>query len=578
VAGRRIVGGGITHAASRSWPKARRRRCAAFILAVLAIALIRTVGAGGTVAEEVHHDDYRFEDGIVAFFSRVGNVARYREGDEVLFLARESAHTFASRGGATISVLDGGRRLRVEAATGQTRLAERVELYREEEVRFHNGKVRLAGTLLLPLGAGPHPAVVFAEGAGRTTRHGFGRILADHFARQGIAVLVYDKRGAGESTGSYGGIIRDYGALAEDLLAGVRMLQSRPDIDTRRIGVRGTSEGGWVVALAAARSRGIAFVIGVSAPARPGPNGVWEMQNKLRDAGVAEDARDTMVLASTQVIAVVRLLGLLPECCRAESFPEAEWERVRQPVLLLYGELDKQVPPALSARTLSGALRRGGNQNHVVRAFPQANHAIALAERGFESEVRSAVAVRFAPGYLETMVTWIQAQLRRESVPADHGWIPGTVEPLPEVEHPPWHAHPAFQLSLWAVLLAVFSATCAAPLVRRLVRPPPDASEVDPEVRRVRRLAVVVSGAHLAVAAGLIAVLAQFGAGQPLSALWTALRVVALASVLLAVTLVALSARTWSRRWPGRARLRHTAVTVAAVAFVPLLGYWNLLA
>ena len=530
-----------------------------------------------SAADQARHDDYRLDDGDMVFLSRVGNFARYRQGDEVLFLARRSADVFASRRGDTITVLDGGRGLRVQTVTGGSRVGERVELYREEEVRFGNGNVRLAGTLLLPPGPGPHPAVVFVEGAGKTTRHGFGRIFADHFARQGIAALVYDKRGAGESTGRYGGVIRDYGALASDLVAGVRMLSTRPDIDASRIGVRGTSEGGWVVALAAARSSDIAFVMGISAPGRPGPTGLWEMQNKLRDAGVDDDAVEAIGLASTQVVLVARLLGLLPECCRDASFPEPQWERVRQPVLLIYGELDKLVPPAVSALSITEALRWGGNQVYVVRAFPGANHAIALAKTGSESEMRSAAALRFAPGYLDATVEWVRARLTNAPPPPDHGWAPRRLEPLPPVDDPPWHASPVMQLSLWAVFLTVFSATCTAPILRRLFRRPRDAP-LDPAVGRARRLAVVVSAAYLAVVAGLVAVLAQFGAGEPLRWLWTALRTLALASAAMAAALVVITMRTWSRQWTTGGRRRHLSVTLTAAAFVPFLAYWHLLA
>jgi dienelactone hydrolase len=528
--------------------------------------------------EEVHHDDYRLDDGSVVFLSRVGGRARYREGDQVLFLARRSANVFASRRGDTITVLDGGNRIRIEARTGEARLGERTELYREEEVVFHNGEVRLVGTLLVPPDPGAHPAVILAEGAGRTTRHGFGRILADHFARHGIAALVYDKRGAGDSTGRYGAFIRDYGALAADLLAGVRLLKSRPDIHPGRIAVGGTSEGGWVVALAAARSSDIAYVMGISAPARPGPNGVWEMQNKLRDARVPDDAIFAMTLASTQVVSVVRRLGLLPECCRHASFPESEWNKVRQPVLLLYGELDKQVPPALSALTLSEALRRGGNQEYLVRAFPRANHAVMVAETGFESEMRSAAAVRFAPGYLDTMVEWLQARLAGEPSPAEGTWTPRVTEQIADLDNPPWHASPPIQLGLWAAFLAIFSATCTSPLLRRRIRRSPDASQLDPLVGRARRLAVVVSAAYLMLAGGLLAALAQFGTDEPLRPLWTGLRVLAFSSSLLAMALAATTTLAWRRRWPSGARLRHTVVTAASVGFLPFLSYWRLLA
>ncbi|MGI8983167.1 MAG: sigma factor [Acidimicrobiales bacterium] len=127
-----------------------------------------------------------------------------------------------------------------------------------------SGKVSLAGTLFVPFGAGPHPAVVLAHGSGPRDRQSL-LLMADLFARNGIAALAYDKRGSGGSTGSYREIGADFRSLAEDVVAGVGHLRGRGDIDAGRVGVWGVSEGGYVVALAAA-SPEVAFVVGVSAP------------------------------------------------------------------------------------------------------------------------------------------------------------------------------------------------------------------------------------------------------------------------------------------------------------------------
>jgi hypothetical protein len=100
---------------------------------------------------------------------------------------------------------------------------------------------------------------------------------------------------------------------------------------------------------------------------------------------------------------------------------------------------------------------------------------------------------------------------------------------------------------------------------------------VELAVGRARRLAVVVSAAHLVVAAGLVALVAQCGAGEPLPGLWTVLRLSALAAALMALALVVATIRVWRRCWPAAARRRHGTVTVAAAAFVPFLFYWHLL-
>ena len=84
--------------------------------------------------------------------------------------------------------------------------AKKAHFYREEFVSFRNGPVTLSGTLLLPESRGPHPAIVLAHGSGAQDRNGYLaniRFMADHLARHGIAVLTFDKRGSGRSTGDW---------------------------------------------------------------------------------------------------------------------------------------------------------------------------------------------------------------------------------------------------------------------------------------------------------------------------------------------------------------------------------------
>ncbi|MGD9093204.1 MAG: alpha/beta hydrolase, partial [Anaerolineales bacterium] len=113
--------------------------------------------------------------------------------------------------------------------------------YRREEVSFKSGPVKLSGTLFLPNGEGPFPAVSLLHGAGAAERH-FYRIYAAYFARSGIAALVYDKRGSGKS--SYTGIEPSLEDLAGDATASLAYLASHPAIDPRAVGVWGLSQGG----------------------------------------------------------------------------------------------------------------------------------------------------------------------------------------------------------------------------------------------------------------------------------------------------------------------------------------------
>ena len=141
-------------------------------------------------------------------------------------------------------------------------------------ITFQNGDVTLAGTLDLPAGEGPFPAIVPIHGSPPLTRNDMYNLYISHFFLQhGFAVLRYDKRGTGESTGTYpdvGSIIEDSEAmlndLADDALAGVKYLKNHSLIDQNMIGVAGHSQGGWIAPLAASKSPDVAFAIALSGP------------------------------------------------------------------------------------------------------------------------------------------------------------------------------------------------------------------------------------------------------------------------------------------------------------------------
>ena len=161
---------------------------------------------------------------------------------------------------------------------------------RDLDAQFSNDDVTLSGTLVLPQTAGPHPAVVFIHGSGKNTREHL-RFFADRFASRGIAGLVYDKRGVGDSTGEFpDDLISSFGDLAGDAIAGQSLLSERPDIDSARIGFWGFSQGGWLAPLAATRSDKTAFVICVGGP---GVDGESQMQfaipNLMRADGFTEE-------------------------------------------------------------------------------------------------------------------------------------------------------------------------------------------------------------------------------------------------------------------------------------------------
>lgn len=316
----------------------------------------------------------------------------------------------------------------------------RVHRYRQEQVRFRNGKVTLAGTLLLPPTGGRHPAIIFHEGSGDWTRDDtwFSRPV-DLFLKHGIAVLLYDKRGVGSSTGDWH--TSSYTDLADDLLAGVRLLKSRRDINPRQIGVRGFSQGGWIASLAAARSRDVAFIMYISASGAGTIEGqdTASLLAKMRADGFSEaeveEARRFVKLtyeAPHSREAWQRLQAALPSVRNQKWFnrtigglPRESWvweqrrlnagydpavtfRRVKCPVLIIYGEKDN---PSQGIARIEQALREAGNRDHTIRVFPRADHDLDVGQPGDGKIV-------WAEGFLELLTSWT---LQRVTVASETG-------------------------------------------------------------------------------------------------------------------------------------------------------------
>ena len=144
--------------------------------------------------------------------------------------------------------------------------------YLEGEVTFQNKEdgVSLFGTLTLPKSEGASPAIVLLHGSDPFDRdstvfdHKPFLVWSDFITRQGIAVLRFDKRGAGKSDGNYNS--SDLEDFANDAIAGIEYLKTRKEIDPQKIGVMGHSEGGMTGVLAAIRSQDIAFVVLMASP------------------------------------------------------------------------------------------------------------------------------------------------------------------------------------------------------------------------------------------------------------------------------------------------------------------------
>jgi pimeloyl-ACP methyl ester carboxylesterase len=320
--------------------------------------------------------------------------------------------------------------------------------YREEDVAYENpaAQVHIAGTLTLPKGTGPFPAVLLIVGSGPLNRdeevafHKPFLVLADHLTRQGIAVLRVDKRGVGQTTGNFEeATIYD---LADDVRAGVEYLKTRKEIDPKRIGLIGHSEGGVVGPILASQSPDVAFLVMLAGLGQN--NGDIIIFQKLLAAKMRGADESTLTLMRSwyeRLYAVVREdtdnataekkiralhatltadekeklgwpdSGLDREIadqlkhhwrCDVRHDPRATLMKVRCPVLALNGEKDMQVPAQENLAIIEEALKAGGNTQFTVREFPGLSHGFNTPH-GEET---------ISPLVLQTISDWIIAQTR----------------------------------------------------------------------------------------------------------------------------------------------------------------------
>jgi uncharacterized protein len=312
--------------------------------------------------------------------------------------------------------------------------------YREEDVGFDNAAehVHLAGTLTLPQGSGPFPAVILVAGSGPNTRdepimgHRLFLVIADHLTRHGIAVLRFDKRGTGSSTGDYATATTvDF---AHDVAAGVAYLRTRQDIDQKHVGLIGHSEGGLIVPMVAVHEPSIAYIVMM---AGTGVNGaeVWIEQLRLilkasnmSDASVAVALSqrhaivDILRSEKDPTIAATKLRALLTKLSPSQADGviatlNTEWFRdffaydpgptlrmVRCPVLALDGSKDLQVSASQNLPAIRAALVN--NPNAEVVELPGLNHLFQTATTGSPSEYGQ-IEETIAPLALDAITNWI---------------------------------------------------------------------------------------------------------------------------------------------------------------------------
>ncbi|MCB1076310.1 MAG: alpha/beta fold hydrolase [Verrucomicrobiae bacterium] len=331
--------------------------------------------------------------------------------------------------------------------------------YDSEEVTFENelGGNRLAGTLTLPKDRrGALPAVVLISGSGPQDRdetilgHKPFAVIADFLTRNGIAVLRYDDRGTGASTGNFSyATTLDF---ATDAAAAVTFLKNRPEVDPTKIGLIGHSEGGLVAPIVAVKRPGdVAFLVLLAAPGLRGDEILMTQSRALLSAaGMKPDLVDLMSRLNRSIYDALVLPDPNPETVRklAAEFetevkklsPEdakalgeigtviedqmkslqSPWfaqfltldpaeflKKTTIPVLALNGERDLQVLADPNLAAISAHLTEAGNTHFETKKLPELNHLFQRAATGLPGEYWR-IETTIEPSVLKSILEWIQ--------------------------------------------------------------------------------------------------------------------------------------------------------------------------
>lgn len=328
--------------------------------------------------------------------------------------------------------------------------------YEVKDVSYKNESagITLAGTLTMPKTGGPFPAVILITGSGPQNRdeeifnHKPFLVIADYLTRRGIAVLRFDDRGVGKSTGKFkDATTADF---ATDVLAGVKYLKTLKEINPKEIGLIGHSEGGEIAPMVASKSSDVAFIVLLAGPGLKGSEILLKQGALIQKlSGMSEDEIEKDSTFKSKIFKIVEA-GKNEETTKEEikkavdnyydslsektkenigskglyekqftntfSSPWMKYflnynpipalEKVKCPVLALNGSKDVQVPPKEDLAGIKEALEKGGNKNFEVKEIPGLNHLFQEAKTGAPSEYAS-IEQTFSPKALKIIGDWI---------------------------------------------------------------------------------------------------------------------------------------------------------------------------
>lgn len=329
---------------------------------------------------------------------------------------------------------------------------------RAVDISFKSGEVTLAGTLFLPDGPGPFPAVVELHGSeGGTRDEAYYNVDSSYLPQKGVAVFLYDKRGFGKSGGKL--VDESFEPLIADALAAWRAVCARPEINPKKVGLKGTSQGGYLIAMAGARERRIAFGISISGPGVDANVQTAHWRNDpFRQKGVSADKlRQTYearrvywtylatgkgyenadrVWKEFLAKGFAEEVGINPNSkvktpkqrLRRDFAPQRAIyqqkhfdmidiiSKMKMPTLAVFGENDPMIPVLESERNWKIGFKKGHQKDGTTKIFKNAGHGIEIQENGIanydmNSHTMAGKVIHLVPGYKEFITDWILARV-----------------------------------------------------------------------------------------------------------------------------------------------------------------------
>ena len=287
----------------------------------------------------------------------------------------------------------------VTGELGEAKQANRLPLQPEVVHFTSEDGTNLTGLLTLPATPGLYPAIMMLHGSEPGTKGNFGNQQMSAFmASQGVAILTYDKRGAGESEGTYveSASERNLNLMAQDAIAGVKYLKSRPEINGEQIGLTGFSQAGWVIPLAASQSEDISYFIILSSP-------VTSVGHEDIYSSYTNDGESTNNYSQEEIS---KRLADAPHSGFDSTPIIAELD---QPGLWIWGDQDKSLPFFESENNLKEIIAHG-ESNFSYFVLPYADHNLQQTTQGMFNEIP------YSPGYHQayhkTIAKWLEEHIK----------------------------------------------------------------------------------------------------------------------------------------------------------------------